>query len=169
MKITNYINRIKEWLASNKQNLIRLTILFAVVGIIVFLLTYFNLEPIFFVIILSVLFLITWFFAGVVVFKSLFLIGAELSLIIFIADSYCKISQRTQLSDNALKNIFIFGIMYIAIIFIKSIFNEVKILEKKYNDRPWIVTLLFLLCMALFLMQLCLVIYPIMINLCVYK
>lgn len=127
-----------------------------------------------FVIVLSILSLITWFMAGVAVFRSLFLVGASLTLLIFLAQSYCGVPNTTQSASDALKSLFGFGLLYIGFIFLRSLYNELskslKHLEDVYNGKkPWIIVVLFASFTGLFMWQLYQVISPIIFNLCIYK
>ncbi|MBI5400648.1 MAG: hypothetical protein HZB12_00825 [Candidatus Yonathbacteria bacterium] len=105
--------------------------------------------------------------------KSLFLVGASLSLIIFLAQSYCEVPNLTQSGNDALKTLIAFGFIYIGFDFFKSLYKEVRSrlkTLKEINDgkNPWIFLFPFALFLGIFLWQLYQVINPIMVNLCIY-
>ena len=112
--------------------------------------------------------------AGFSVFKSLFYVSAEISLLIFLAQSYCAVPQRTSAGDQALKSLLTLGIIYIIFIFCKS---QWKLLKKKYKSiagQPWpkemiIAVTIFFIFTVLIIYQIYLVINPIVTSLCVYK
>lgn len=163
----------------DKKNLI-FFVSFLLISILVFFGTkYFsvdlgNLGIILLIITLSILSLITWFMAGVAVFRSLFLVGASLSLLIFLAQSYCGVSGTVQSANDALKSLLGFGLLYIGFLFLGSLYKELnqslRHLEDVYNGKkPWVIVILLALFIGLFMWQLYQVINPIISNLCIYK
>ena len=112
--------------------------------------------------------------AGHAVMKSLFWVGASLSLIIFLAQSYCAVPVAAQTGNDALKSLLVFGFGYIAIDFFRTLYKEVleriKML-KQTNDgkKPWMILVPFGLFTGLFVWQIWQVLFPILHTLCVYK
>jgi hypothetical protein len=119
--------------------------------------------------------------AGFVVVKSLFLIAAELSLLIFVAQSYCAAPARSPLSDDALRSLILLGLIYIIVAFIQSLYAAISERFEKigkstrvsrvpgWNIRKIIITTLFFIFSILFLVEIYLVIQPIIAGLCVYR
>jgi hypothetical protein len=113
--------------------------------------------------------------AGVVVIKSLFLIAAELSLLIFIAQSYCDDATRSAIGNDALRSLIFLGLIYIAFAFVQSLYAAIKERYQKigtrggWNIRTIILTALFLVFTCLFLFEIYLVVQPIFAGLCVFR
>lgn len=127
-----------------------------------------------FVIVFSVLLLITWTVAGITVFRSLFVVGAGLTFLIFLAQSFCNVPVTSQSANVALQSLFGFGIIYVILLFYKSLFKELKKILgqlKEVNNRKnsWIIIILFGFFVGLFVWQLYQVMNPIVLNLCIYK
>jgi len=123
---------------------------------------------------LLVLITVAWAFAGHAVMKSLFLVGASLSLIIFLAQSYCDVPSIARTGDDALKTLLAFGFLYIAADFLRALYKEVtdrtKTLKQANGGKhPWLFLLPFALFTGLFVWQVMQVLLPILQNLCVYK
>lgn len=123
---------------------------------------------------LVILVIVTWAFAGHAVMKSLFLVGASLSLIIFLAQSYCEAPNLTQSGNDSLKILIAFGFLYIAFDFLRSLYQEIIIRSKTFkhtNDgkRPWLFLIPFALFVGIFVWQIVQVLLPILKNLCIYK
>lgn len=113
-------------------------------------------------------------FAGHAVIKSLFLVGASLSLVIFLAQSYCGAPNLTQSGNNALQTLLAFSIIYISFDFFKSLYKEVTGYTKKMKEandgkNPWILLVPFAFFVGIFLWQLYQVMSPILSSLCIYK
>jgi len=136
----------------------------------------FNLNGValvFFLIVFSILCLIAWFMAGVAVFRSVAVASVVVSVIIFLAQSYCELPLSSHTADDALKGLFGFGLLYAGFLFIKSLHKELtgglKTFEKIYaGKKPWILVVLFAAFIGLFVWQLYQVITPIIYNLCIY-
>lgn len=118
--------------------------------------------------------LISWLFvmAGFTVLKSLFLLSAELSLLIFLAQAYCEVPNH--FADDALKMLVGVSLLYISFEFFKSLkraLNErlEKIPEKRWSKEKIIVVTLFALFTLAFVWMIYQVVNPIILNLCVYK
>ena len=114
------------------------------------------------------------FIAGFSVMKALFFIAAELSLLIFLTQSYCNLSVKPDGTKEALQSLLIIGLSYIIYNFIKSLLgackNRYKIIK---NDRGWffktISISLFIFFAGVFIWQIFLVVNPIISDLCIYK
>lgn len=114
------------------------------------------------------------FIAGFAVMKALFFIAAELSLLIFLAQSYCDLSVKPAGTKEALQSLLIIGILYIIYNFAKSLMdvckNRYKIIK---NDKGWfyktIAISLFIFFAGVFIWQIFLVVSPIVSGLCIYK
>ncbi len=135
---------------------------------------------------LSILFIIIWIKAGMSIFKSLFIAGAGFSLIIFIAQEYCKVPMELRISDSSLKVFIGFGLFYTIIIFIGTLYKELfgdknsendlnkkgtfKIFREINNGKDhWLVLLIYAIVFGVFLGQIFQVLYPIVNNICIYK
>lgn len=123
---------------------------------------------------LAILITVAWAFAGHAVMKSLFLIGASLSLIIFLAQSYCATPDLTQSGNDALKTLLAFSFIYLGFDFFRSLYTEVtnhtkKMKEANNGKNPWIFLVPFALFVGIFLWQLYQVVLPIFSSLCIYQ
>ncbi len=112
--------------------------------------------------------------AGMAVIKALFVVAAELSLLIFLAQAYCDVPNRLAQNDAALKSLFTVGILYIGFIFLQSLWGILKARYEKVHGEKFryertIRTAAYVIFVGLFLWQLYLVVSPIVTNLCVYK
>ncbi len=114
--------------------------------------------------------------AGITVVKALFVVAAELSLLIFLTQSYCATPSAVRLpqSDAAMTSLFTVATLYIGFLFIQSLWDGVKTHYKKIEGRPgtwekWATMIAFAAFTLLFLWELYLVIDPIVAGLCVYK
>ena len=126
-------------------------------------------------ILLGVVLLIVAVIAGFAVVRSLFLVAGELSLLIFLSQSYCEVTVRAPASDAALKNLLVLGLLYIGITFVRSLYEISKKNYRKVRGRErWPATqvatiALSVILTGLFLWQIYLVVGPIIANLCVYR
>ena len=124
-------------------------------------------------VVIFLLILVTiWMFAALATVKSLFVVAAELSLLIFLAQSYCAVPNRTAASNEALKALLIIGLIYIAATFLRSLFKTLKenykVMEKdKWSWEKIFTVSFYLIFTAMFIWEICLVITPIVQNLCV--
>lgn len=126
-----------------------------------------------------------WFMAGLVVFRALFFVGASLTLLIFISQTYCDSVGRTAESDNALVSIIIFGVLYIGSMFFITLYKEIfgvnnedgeagkdtfpgAVVENEKGAGKWLFLVLYSVFVATFLSQFYLVLKPIFDNLCVF-
>ncbi len=132
-------------------------------------------------VLLAILFVATWIFAGVAVFRSLIAASVCFSLVLFIAQSYCDLPSDLHVADESLMSLFAFGLMYAGALFLSSLWKElfgdkskkkkgsVSILKEIYGGKaPWTILILYAASLGLFLLQLVQVISPIVYGLCVY-
>ena len=129
---------------------------------------------IFDVILLGILLSIIMMVAGFVVLKSLFLVAVELSLLIFLAQSYCDVAGRSSAGNEALKSLLIIGLIYITFSFCRSLYEVMEKHYKNVGNERWskgkiVVVALFLFFIGLFIWQIYLVVSLIVLNLCVFK
>lgn len=126
------------------------------------------------IIMLGILAIAMMVFAGYTVLKSLFLLAAELSLLIFLAQSFCSATQRSVASNAAMKSLLLAGLAYIVIMFFLSLRNNLKEYYKKVKDEKLSSAKIFVICLFFifivwFLWQIYQVVDPIISSLCVYK
>lgn len=131
---------------------------------------------VFALVLLSVLMLVIGLTAGIMVVRSLFVVAAELSLLIFLTQTYCTIPASSRLAENnsAMTSLFTVALIYIIYLFGHSLWKALKENYKKIEHEPnswekWTTIAAFLGAIFLFLWELYLVINPIAVNLCVYK
>lgn len=125
-------------------------------------------------ILLAVLLLIIIAVAGFIVLKALVLVATELSLLIFLAQSYCDVPNRSASSGEALKSLLAVGLVYVVISFIFSLHKVLKEDFKGIKDEKWskdkiAIVVLALVFAGLFIWEIYLVVRPIVQNLCVFK
>lgn len=116
---------------------------------------------------------ITWGMAGHTVMKALFGVGAGLSLIIYIAQSYCETPLAMHSGDTALMSLVGFGVLYVGYEFLQTLRKEIahrlKLLQEINNHKkPWIMIIPYGLFTGLFTWQVAQVLMPIINSLCVY-
>jgi len=112
--------------------------------------------------------------AGFAVLKSLFLLAAELSLVIFLAQSFCATPHRSEMSNEAMQSLLVLSILYIIFLFARSLWKTLKEYYKKVEKEKWsyekIFTVsLFLIFIVWFLRVVYLVVEPIIRNLCIFN
>ncbi len=118
------IEKIKGQLRVNKEKLPKFILLVAIALLVAFGSTLVNFtSPIIFIA-LSILFLVTWYKAGVAVFRSLLEVSVGLTLILYLAEQYCKIPDASRTADTSLQAILGFGLIYILVVFLKSLWKE---------------------------------------------
>jgi len=168
-----------------KEKLVPFLIFIGVISIVFIVAKALNLNLnglalIFFFIVFSILFLTTWFMAGIAVFRSAIVASVSLSIIIFLAKTYCDLPIASHTADNALKSLFGFGLIYSLILFVNSLYKELmgskeskgslKKMEEVYGGKkPWTVMTLYAIFIGIFLWQLYQVMMPIFLGLCIYK
>ncbi len=125
---------------------------------------------------LAVMLAIIVLMAEFLVLKSLFVVAAELSLLIFLAESYCNVPNRLALNNEAMKNLLLIGLLYITFLFCRSLYEALRDYYEKIEDQPKEKQkgkvggiALFLIFTGLFIYQIYLAVSPIVLNLCVYK
>jgi hypothetical protein len=125
-------------------------------------------------VLLAILLSVIMIIAGFAVLKALFFVAAELSLLIFLAQSYCAIPSRLDAGNQALKSLLAIGLLYIAVSFCRSLYKGLKKHYKSIKNERWskektTAVSAFLIFTGLFIWQIYLVVNPIILNLCVYK
>lgn len=172
------IKEIIRDLINNKEKLIQFAIFLALASLVFVGMTFFKdtFQTVGYTLLfieLAILITVAWAFAGHAVMKSLFLVGASLSLIIFLAQSYCDAPNLTQSGNDALKTLLAFSIMYLGFDFFRSLYKEVTSHTKRMKEinsgkNPWIFLVPFALFVGIFVWQLYQVMFPIISNLCIY-
>jgi hypothetical protein len=120
------------------------------------------------------LFVVIMIKAGFVVLESLFLVSAELSLLIFLSQSYCSISVRGAANDVALRNLLIVGIIYMALKSLSALRDALRnnfatFKKSKRIQHEVVVMVSFLFFTLLMVWQIYLVMDPIISNLCIFR
>lgn len=98
---------------------------------------------------LAIIVLFAYFFAGRAVMKSLFIIGAELTLIIYLVQTYCEtVPAAVRTADETMKPLLNFGLLYLGARFVyilyKEVINSADLLRKiNGNKKPWLILVLF--------------------------
>ena len=135
---------------------------------------------------LSILFLVTWIMATFAVFRSLLIVGAGLSLLLFISIEYCRVPIEMRIADEALINLINLGLLFLGFVFITSLFKELFGNQKSDNPldqkgalqifkeinhgkHSWLLLSLYAVSLGVIIGQLFQVLYPIFNNLCVYQ
>lgn len=177
VKIDNYFNKIKDRL--DKKAIISIIISLSILSILFFAYKVFgdrlnNYIWTFNGIMIIVFVYLVMFIAGFSVMKALFFIAAELSLLIFLAQSYCDLSVKPSGTKEALQSLLIIGLSYIIYNFIKSLLevckNRYRIIKNDKDRFFKIVSIsLFIFFAGVFVWQIFLVVNPIISDLCIYK
>lgn len=172
-KLKEQFNKLAEMLNLKKENVFILIIALVLTRLSL------NNEFVSILVIINALLLVFLLFmimtvADFVVFKSLFLVSAEFSFLIFIAQSYCAIPNRQVAGDQALRTLLSFGILYIIYIFLDSFYETFKKSRESVKNESWtnekrFVVVLYLVFVVIFLWNVIQVLNPIINNLCVYK
>ncbi len=123
--------------------------------------------------ILGIILLFIMLRAGLAVLKSLFFVAAELSLLIFLSQAYCSVSNRTITGDIALKNLLALGLLYIAFNFGLSLYKELREryveIRKEHQSKEKLFNIIFFIAFTVFFIwQIYLIVSPIIFNFCVY-
>ena len=169
-------------LRTKKELRIKLGILLVFAATYFWLAKHLDVALIILAIVMVFLCIATWSMASIVFFRSLFVVGGGLSLMIFLAQMYCAVPAPQRIADNSLKLLLSFGLLYMGSIFIKSIYEDlmgnkesegtIKYLKKMYKGEIfWVITtlILYIIFICVFVWQLCEVMGPIFFNLCIYK
>jgi hypothetical protein len=172
------IEEIKRTVNFIRRDITTFVVFLVLVALVFIAITYFKdyVAPVGYTILfieLVILVMAAWTLAGHAVMKSLFLVGASLSLIIFLAQSYCEAPNLTQSGNDALKTLLAFGFLYITFDFLRSLYKEIIARSKTLqhaNDgkRPWLFLIPFALFVGIFIWQIVQVLMPILQNLCIY-
>lgn len=185
-KITQILNRIK----TDRKFAVMFVLYIFTVIITSFAFAYWEKQVstiflVFSLIGLALITLFTWSLAALAVFRSLMVIGAGLSLILFIAQSYCALDVSKRLADDSLQSLIGISLVFIGVTFTVRLYRELfgdstakrefdklgalKVFRDANKGKD---SLLFLVLyasfMGLILGQLFEVLYPIFNNLCVY-
>lgn len=125
-------------------------------------------------VLLTLLLSIMMFLAGFAVLKSIFFVATELSLLIFLAQTYCDLPNSPASGKEALKSLLVVGLVYIIISFVRSLHEALKKYYVRIKDEKWsmektITVVLVLFFTGLFIYEVHLVTAPIIQNLCVFK
>jgi len=123
---------------------------------------------------LAIVVVITWGMAGHSVMKALFGVSASLSLLIYIAQSYCEAPQSMHTGDTALISLVGFGILYISFEFFQTLRQEIQMklgALKEVNDQKalWFIGVPYGLFTGIFTWQIIQVLTPIINSLCIYQ
>ncbi len=120
-----------------------------------------------------------WLLASIVVLRALFEVGATLSLMLFIAQSFCAVSDVPERNIAALQSLFLIGTVLVLIRFFdaieKQLYGDKKakpmpttgLFNDPENKTPISVTLFTALFIGILLWQLYLVFEPIVSSTCV--
>lgn len=174
--MTKFLNILAKKLKRNrpkKETVLALFLSVLIVGCIHFFGTRFigalwALVGLLFLFIVSVFTLRTSF----VVMKSLFFTAAEISLLIYLAQTYCTSPGRSSASDNALASLLTFGIIYIIYQFYRCLRDSLKsdyglVKAEVWSKEKVLSITLYLSLTILFIWQIFLVLKPILLGLCV--
>ncbi len=173
------IEEIKRTISFIRKDVTTFVVFLVLVALVFVGITYFKnyLAPVGYSILfieLAILVIVAWTLAGHAVMKSLFFVGASLSLIIFLAQSYCEVPNLTQSGNDALKTLLVFGFLYVTVDFLKSLYKEIVARSKTFQHanngkRSWLFLIPFALFVGIFVWQIVQVLMPILQNLCIYK
>lgn len=124
-------------------------------------------------IILTILVAIMAAVAGFMVIKSLIGIAAGLSLLIFIAQSYCDVPVRDVSSDGAMASLFVAVSIYLIVSFGRILLKILNNYYKRVEDEVWswkkiLAVALILFFVGFFVWEIYLVMKPIVLDLCVF-
>ena len=124
---------------------------------------------------LGLFYILVTFIVGFSVMKALVHISAGLSLMIFLAQSYCDVPTHTASGDGALKFLLVISLIYLIFdffeIFWKGISNYTDTFKTIKKEYFWKV-LLVIFCLTIiftFLWSIYQVMSPIILDLCIYK
>lgn len=174
-KAKQIAEELKKQLPENQEKLLRLIVVLVIAFGFFLLVNHFpQIGSVLFIILVSIALLISLAAAGFIIFKPLFFVAAELTFIIFLAQSYCDVPNPSPGSNAALQSLVAFGILYVFAHFLKSmnkLSNELlaKIKTTSLRKPPSVLVFLVLVFAGLFMVQLYQVIAPIVLNLCIYK
>lgn len=133
---------------------------------------------------LIIVVLITWLMAALAVFRPLLIVGAGLSLLLYVAQEYCALPLQARTADDSLQSLISIGVIFILAIFAFRLYRELfgdqeaksefhqkgalRVLRESNRGKdPWFILLMYALFIGLILSQIFQVLYPIFSNLCV--
>jgi len=178
-RFRHYIERIAEKLGVKKENILPFLFTFIIVIFAFLHLTHVDNLIIIIIavaVIVSLTLIVLWIFmeAGFAVLKSLFFMGAEVSLLIFLSQSYCDAEKTLSVNDDALRSLIFISLAYITFEFFKSLIAALKKRLDNIPDKEWpwekvVIVILFLLFTLSFIYMIYQVVSPIILNICIYK
>ena len=132
-----------------------------------------NILLIFEVSIIAIAFTALMVLVGFRIVESLVKISAGLSLLLFIADTYCKLPSQARTGDDALKALFAVGLMYLFFSFFRSLWTLLtkdygRVRNEKWSWEKIVAVSLYVLFAVLFVTALYKVMHPIIVSLCIY-
>ena len=179
LNIKEKISRLISRLGFGKRRLLSTVVFFVIVSLVFVGVTFYTqyFSNALFVILaieLGLIVMVTWTMAGYAVMKSLVYVSAGLSLLIFLAQSYCDVPTIARTGNDALKILLGFGLLYITLEFFRSLYKEMSNHSKFLKDRnegkkPWMILVPFALFTGIFIWQVYQVVSPIIHNLCVFS
>lgn len=115
-------------------------------------------------------FLVVFIFTGEIFFESLFKLGAYLSLLIFLAQAYCRSTGISQADEN-IKWFVYLGFFFISIKFIKKLYKQInKMFQTMTKDEALPERVFFILLLGIsissFVGLFVRILFPILDNLC---
>lgn len=127
-----------------------------------------------FVLAIAALLLILVVRVGFTVIKAFFLVSTELSLVIFLSQSYCSASRFTLASDSALRSLLLVSFSYIGFAFFGALYESLKeslakIGEGRGTFRKIVVSAGYLLLAAICVGWIYAIMRPIVMSLCVFQ
>jgi hypothetical protein len=188
------INRIKDFLTKIKRHVTANKLAVGYFGVLLFiyLLGYlYSFDPLKAMMIVGfVLFTILatalWGYAGVVVFRALTLASIGVSIVFFLAQTYCGLPPELQTVDESAQALFGFGMAYAIVLFFISFVREIMGVKSEDKEKqkkgvlgylteinkgkfPFLPMAIYMLWVSWFLWNLVQVGAPIVDNLCIYK
>ncbi len=111
---------------------------------------------------------------GFTVIKAFFLVSAELSLIVFLSQSYCSSVGRTFSSDSALRSLLFVSFCYIAFTFFGALYESLKERLVAIGKGKGVVQKIFISTAYLLIAGICVgwiyaIMQPIVTSLCVFQ
>lgn len=124
-------------------------------------------------VLLAILLGLVMLVSGYLVLQALFFVAAEISLIIFLAQSYCAVPHNDA-GDQALKSLLLLSFIYILVAFVRKLHKIIKekypaIARERWSKEKFTFITLFLILTTLVIWQIYQVISPIVRDLCIYK
>jgi hypothetical protein len=126
-------------------------------------------------ILLGIILLFAIIMAGFTVMKALIEVAAGLSLLIFLAQSYCSSGYTNSAGNDSLKSVLAMGLLYMSFHFFQKLYESLTDNLKKIRGKEGgrvektIVIALYIIFTGLFLWEIYRIIDPIVRGLCVYR